>query len=119
MAAAASSGLSTIVAAVINIKPVILAAFSNAILEKMAMGLPLVVTDVGGNAEAVLDGYNGIVIPPYDSSKLADAIIYLYSHREKRKEMGCCSRKRIEQKFSLEKMIKNYEEYYSAVMRDV
>ncbi len=35
--------------------------FSNAILEKMAMGLPLVVTDVGGNAEAVLDGY--IFIP--------------------------------------------------------
>jgi glycosyltransferase involved in cell wall biosynthesis len=91
--------------------------FSNSILEKMSMGLPLIVTDVGGNVEAVINGHNGIVIPPYDSSKLADAIVYLYTHPEKRKEMGMCSRKRIEQKFSLEKMIKNYENYYEVVMR--
>jgi len=93
--------------------------FSNSILEKMAMGLPLIVTDVGGNAEAVLNDYNGIVIPPCDADKLADAIVDLSSHIEKRKEMGTCSRKRIEQEFSLERMIQNYEDYYADVMKSM
>ena len=40
--------------------------FSNAILESMRAGLPMVVTDVGGNAEAVVDGRTGFVVPPAD-----------------------------------------------------
>ena len=86
--------------------------FSNSIIEKMAMGLPLVVSDVGGNAEAVLDNYNGIVIPPNDVDALANAIIYLYNNRGKRKNMGILSRQLVEEHFTLENMIKNHEDYY-------
>ncbi len=86
--------------------------FSNAILEKMAMGKPLIVTDVGGNAEAVKDGENGIVIPPFDYKKLADAIIYLYENPSKRREMGRKSRERVERLFTLDKMIRSHEDLY-------
>jgi glycosyltransferase involved in cell wall biosynthesis len=89
---------------------------SNSILEKMAMGLPLIVTDVGGNSEAVLDGYNGIVIPPNNSEALADAILYLYHNPGKRKEMGLKSRNRVEKMFTLEKMIKDHEDYYTKLV---
>jgi glycosyltransferase involved in cell wall biosynthesis len=90
--------------------------FSNSILEKMAMGLPLIVTDVGGNAEAVRDGYNGIVIPPRDADALATALVKMHRDPEKRKQMGRKSRQRAEHEFRLGKMIKNYEQYYQVVI---
>ncbi len=90
--------------------------FSNSVLEKMATGLPLVVTDIGGNSEAVVNGYNGIVIPPNDSRALAEAIVDLYNHPEKRKAMGANSRKRVEELFSIEKMVQQYEAYYEKIM---
>lgn len=89
--------------------------FSNSILEKMAMGKPLIVTDVGGNAEAVLDGENGIVIPPYDYKKLSEAILYLYKNPDKRIEMGKKSRERVEKLFIMEKMIKKHESLYENI----
>lgn len=50
---------------------------SIALLEAMAMELPAIVTDVGGNKETVKDGKFGIIIPPYDGSALAQAIIQM------------------------------------------
>jgi glycosyltransferase involved in cell wall biosynthesis len=90
--------------------------FSNSILEKMSMGKPMIVTDVGGNAESVVDGDNGIVIPPLDSQKLADAILHLYKNPSIRKEMGRQSRKRVEKFFALDNMIKAHEEFYEKVL---
>ena len=49
--------------------------FSNAILESMRAGLPMIVTDVGGNAEAVVDGQTGFVVPPADPAALAAALL--------------------------------------------
>jgi glycosyltransferase involved in cell wall biosynthesis len=90
--------------------------FSNSIIEKMAMGLPLVVSDVGGNAEAVVDGYNGFVIPPNNSEKLTEALLYLAEHPGERKEMGRRSVARVRDMFTLDGMIKAYEELYESIM---
>ena len=90
--------------------------FSNSIIEKMAMGLPLVVSDVGGNAEAVVDGYNGFVIPPNNSEKLTEALIYLAEHPDERKEMGRRSVERVREMFTLDGMIKAHEELYESIM---
>lgn len=92
--------------------------FSNAILEKMAMGLPLVATDVGGNAEAVLDGYNGLLIPPNNVDAIANSLLALYHAPERRKMMGHCSRARIEEKFSLDQMLYQHEALYHALMAE-
>ncbi|MBI5055386.1 MAG: glycosyltransferase [Nitrospirae bacterium] len=89
--------------------------FSNAVLEKMAMGKPLIVTDMGGNAEAVKDGENGIVIPPLDPGKLTAAITYLYRNPSVRMDMGRKSRERAELLFSMEKMIMNHERFYRGI----
>ena len=76
--------------------------FSNALLEAMASGLPVIATDVGGNAEALENGVGGRVVPPRDAEALASAIIELARRRPSLPEMGAANRERIERRFSLE-----------------
>ena len=65
-----------------------------AILEAMAMGLPVVATNVGGNPELVVHNHTGILIPHGDEQKLSDAICELINNRERAREMGQNGRKR-------------------------
>ena len=90
--------------------------FSNAILEAMAMGKPIIATNVGGNSEAILHGETGLIIPPGDPQRFAEAIMTLYQNATKRLEMGEKARKRAEALFSLEKMIEEHEKLYEEVM---
>lgn len=82
------------------------------LLEAMATGLPVVATNVGGNPEVVVDGVTGILVPPKDPEKMAEAIIRLLQNRELAKQMGDAGRKRVEEKFSLERMVREYENIY-------
>jgi L-malate glycosyltransferase len=93
--------------------------FSNAILEKMAMGLPLIVTDVGGNTEAVMPDYNGFVIPVNDSEALSRSIYALYSNQEMRKSMSYNSRKRAMDFFSQNKMIDDHKKFYGEALQRI
>jgi glycosyltransferase involved in cell wall biosynthesis len=90
--------------------------FSNSIIEKMAMGLPLVVTDVGGNKEAVAQGVNGFVIPPGAEDALLDALGQLARDPARARAMGAASRARCEELFSLPQMIHRHEALYDALM---
>jgi glycosyltransferase involved in cell wall biosynthesis len=76
--------------------------FSNALLEAMASGLPVVATDVGGNAEALEHGVGGRIVPPRDAAALAAAIIDVAGGRAALPRMGAANRQRIERQFSLE-----------------
>jgi glycosyltransferase involved in cell wall biosynthesis len=86
--------------------------FSNAVLEQMAVGLPMIVTDVGGNAEAVVDGENGRVIPRLDPGALAQALVDLHGVPALVGAMGRASRKRVEEKFSLDRMCAQHAQLY-------
>ena len=93
--------------------------FSNAVLEGMAAGLPMVVTDVGGNAEAVIDGVTGYVVPAHNPERLAEALLNL-ALADDRTLMGDRGRERVEEKFSMSSCIDAYEALYreaSAQMR--
>ncbi len=86
--------------------------FSNVIVESLAAGLPLVVTDVGGNAEAVRDGVEGLVIrDPRDTGALAAAMERLASDSELRQTFGENARQRAED-FSLDTMARHTEQLY-------
>lgn len=86
--------------------------FSNSVLEKMATGLPVIVTDVGGNKEAVTEGQNGFVIAPRDGSRLTQHLTTLYRDAALRRTFGEASRRLVEQHFSLERMIERHEQLY-------
>lgn len=92
--------------------------FSNSVLEKMAVGLPLIVSSVGGNSEAVVHGDNGLVIPPRDVGAFRRALVALYSDAPRRLSMGHRSRQRIEEKFTLDRMCSEYEALYLSLTKD-
>jgi len=85
---------------------------SNALLEAMSMGIPAITTDVGGNSEVNINGKTGFVVPPRDSSALAESLLILASDRKLREKMGRNARQRIIEKFTIQRMIENYTEFY-------
>ncbi len=91
--------------------------FSNAILEYMCAGLPVVATDVGGNREAVLDGKTGFLVAPADHDALAGKLIYLLTRPDESLRLGRAGRERAEAEFSLAAMIRNYREYYIRLVK--
>lgn len=96
--------------------PKINEGFSNSILEKMATGLPVVVTDVGGNKEAVAPGDNGFVIAPGDLRQLTEHLRALHRDAALRERMGSVSRARVEQLFSLQAMIRHHADLYTSLV---
>ena len=85
--------------------------FSNAVLECMAAKLPMVVTNVGGNAEAIIDGINGYVVEPRNPHELAGALFKLYMMKD-RQILGMSCRNRVETVFSYDKCIEEYCDLY-------
>jgi glycosyltransferase involved in cell wall biosynthesis len=90
--------------------------FSNVILEGMAAGVPMIVTDVGGNAEAVIHNETGFVVPPRNPKAIADAIVTLARDPEQRKRLGAAGRKRVEQEFSIDKCVKAHADLYEEML---
>ncbi len=91
--------------------------FSNAVLENMAVGLPMIVTDVGGNAEAVRHNETGLVVPANDPEQLAEAIVRLSSDPMARARFGEAGRHRVQDHFSFTMCVDNYERLYRALLR--
>ncbi|MBX8577854.1 glycosyltransferase [Pseudomonas cichorii] len=85
--------------------------FSNAIIEGMAAKLPMVVTNVGGNAEAVVDGVTGLVVAPHAPDKLAEALLLIAQNPE-RDQMGERGRQRVETVFSMDACLQAYVDLY-------
>jgi glycosyltransferase involved in cell wall biosynthesis len=65
---------------------------SNAILEQLAHGLPVITCQVGGNPVLIVDGVNGQLIPPADPAALAAAIAHLAGDPELRAHAGAAAR---------------------------
>jgi glycosyltransferase involved in cell wall biosynthesis len=86
--------------------------FSVALLEFMAMGMPLVITDVGGNREAVTNDVSAIIVPPRDPQALAAGIERLIQQPALARKLGKAANKRYMQKFTKEQMLQQYELLY-------
>lgn len=89
----------------------------NSLLEAMAMGLPVVTTDVAGTSELVLDGITGFVLPQGDVHGIAQAVMALADNHQLRLHMGTGGRKRIEQAFSFTQRLRRVEELYDRILR--
>ncbi|HAJ57721.1 MAG TPA: lipopolysaccharide heptosyltransferase II [Candidatus Omnitrophica bacterium] len=93
-------------------------SFGRVIVEAQASGVPVVATRVGGVVEIIDDGKDGILVHPRDPDGLAEAILRILKDPEFAYELACAGRKKVEDKFSLEKMaddtIKVYREALDA-----
>lgn len=90
--------------------------FSNAILEAMACGRAVVAFDVGGNPEAVRNGETGLLVPPRDPERLAEAILGRLVDPAGTKNMGESGRKRAGEHFSVDRMVRETETLYDSLM---
>lgn len=90
--------------------------FSNVILEYMASSKPVVATEVGGNPEIVVHGETGLLVPPADPAALASAILSILEDGEVALRFGRAGRKRIEERFGLGVMLRNYENLFERVI---
>ena len=90
--------------------------FSNSILEGMAAGLPMIVTGVGGNAEAVIDGATGLVVPANDPRRLSMAIVKLAGDPALRAALGKSGRERVTQQFGLDRFVESHQRLYQALV---
>jgi len=88
--------------------------FSIAALEAMAMGKPMIMSDIGGAREQVTYGENGLVFPPGNVAALAACLAKSWDGSETRR-MGANARRRVEANFSLPTMIDRYGELLQSV----
>ena len=89
---------------------------SNAIMEYMAAGLPVVATDAGGTPELIKDDISGFLVPAFASEVVAEKIHFLLENESVRREMGRKGIESIEAEFNLQKMIASYMNLYRNIL---
>jgi sugar transferase (PEP-CTERM/EpsH1 system associated) len=90
---------------------------SNTLLEAMAVGVAPIATAVGGNPEVVEHGHSGFLVPPRDAEQICAHLVQLATNGELRCRLGRNARERVVARFSLERMLKQYDDMYSHLMK--
>lgn len=88
----------------------------NSILEAMAMGVPVVTTDVAGAKELVVDGKTGFVLPQRDVVGLSRTLLRLVGDQALRTAMGQAGRERVEREFCFTRRLRIVEDLYEGIV---
>lgn len=99
--------------------PSLAEGISNTILEAMASGLPVIATDVGGNADLVVKGQTGDIVAAADPLAMAQRIMYLAQAPDRARVMGAAGRQRVEASFSMQAMVQNYQYVYDMQLQRI
>jgi len=87
-----------------------------AVLEALAVALPVVATPVGGIPSSVAEGETGRLVPPRDADALANAILWMLEHPAEAREMGLRGRQLVEANFTMEAMLAGTEAVYDRLL---
>jgi glycosyltransferase involved in cell wall biosynthesis len=89
---------------------------SNVLLEAMSSGVPVIATRVGGNPEAVADGFSGYIVPPLAPEQMAKCAIKLVTQPSLLQQLSAAARLRVEQTFSMLSMVRAHEDLYTRLL---
>jgi glycosyltransferase involved in cell wall biosynthesis len=89
-------------------------ALPTVVLEAMALGTPVVSTDVSGLPEMVEDGRSGRLVPPHDPAALAAAIGELLDDPDRAADLADAARRRVEERFDLRRSVARLHELIAA-----
>jgi glycosyltransferase involved in cell wall biosynthesis len=89
---------------------------SNAVLEAMAMGVPVLATHIGGLDEQVVDGVTGVLVAPGDAQALADGLGRLLGDAALQRRLGRQGRATAEQDFAFSRTVDAYEQLYQELI---
>jgi len=96
----------------IYVNPSLMENLSFVILEAMSCGIPVVATAIAGTPEMVADGENGLLVPPRDEKRLAEAILALLGDERMRRSLGENARRTVLDRFSLMTMAQQTKVVY-------
>jgi len=85
------------------------------LLDAMACSRPIVATSAGGIPEVVEDGVTGLLVPPRDHGAMADAILSVIGDARRRQAMGDAGFARVNERFTVERMIAGTAAVYARV----
>lgn len=89
--------------------------FPNTVLEAGAMGLPSIVSDINGANEIIIEGENGLIIPPKNAEALFNAMMTIIENESLRKKMSENARQLIESRFEKSYVENCLVEYYKSI----
>ena len=92
------------------------AADCNTVIEAGAMGLPSIVTDINGSREIVVQGENGVIVPPKDADALYQAMLDMIRYKAVRERMAANARKMIASRFEQGFVRKCLLDYYDEIL---
>jgi glycosyltransferase involved in cell wall biosynthesis len=90
--------------------------FGKAVAEAMACGKPVIATNIGGPAEIIQDGVDGILVPPSNPEAIAQQIVRLIENRNERRRLGERARETALNRFSWSKIAEKYHQLYSELL---
>jgi glycosyltransferase involved in cell wall biosynthesis len=89
---------------------------SLALLDAMAAGVPVVATGVGGTCEVLSAPGCGVLVPPRSPRELANALLSVLDDDSRRSALSAAGRRRVEEAFSLRRMVRTYESLYASLV---
>lgn len=89
---------------------------SNAVVEGMAAGLPMVVTRVGGNPDLISDGERGYLVPPYAPEALAEAVGRVLADPARARRMGAEARAFVQRELTVQRLCERHDALYRAIL---
>ena len=93
--------------------------FPNTVIEAGAMGLPSIVTDINGSREIILQGENGVIVPPKDADALYKAMLDIIRNKPARDRMSANARKMIASRFEQSFVRKCLMDFYDVIFEPV
>lgn len=91
--------------------------FPNTVLEAGAMGLPCIVTDINGSREIIVEGENGVIIPPRDEEALFQAMLEMIRNKQNREYMAGKARDMIASRFEQSFVQNCLMEFYEDILK--
>lgn len=91
--------------------------FPNVVIEAGAMGLPAIVTDINGSREIIIEGENGLIIPPRNADALYAAMKEMVINSALRESMASKARKLVADRYEQSYVRRCLKEYYTQILK--
>jgi glycosyltransferase involved in cell wall biosynthesis len=101
----------------VSVLPSLSEGLSNALLESMAAGVPMVATRVGDTAAVVQSGENGLLVPPADPDLLAEAVCRLLDAPKLARRLGQAGRRSVIDRFSIARLVETTSLFYESLLQ--